>query len=83
MGGLFSSIVTLCWCNQDAQAPPGHTLKSDRGEPLALLPQMLGSTGIPSLWLGNLQSSGATRTSPEQEPGSIAGPDGQHLNVPC
>ena len=85
IGILNYQNVTRYWCNPDVQAPMEHTPKSGRGEPLALLPRMLCSTGIPSLWPGNPPSSWATRISLGQEQGwqgSVAGPDGWHPDVP-
>ena len=41
--GLDTGVV------KKAQAPAERMLESDRGEPLAPLPRMLGSAGIPSL----------------------------------
>ena len=47
MGAYSTPSWTRCWCSRDAQAPVEHMLKSDRGEPLAPLPQMLGSAASP------------------------------------
>ena len=46
-GAYSTPSWTRCWFSRDAQAPVEHTIESGRGEPLALLPRTLGSTGIP------------------------------------
>ena len=60
--GAYSTPAP-CWCNRDAPAPVGHTLKSSRGGPLALLPQMLDSMGIPHNGTAILSHHGPPRIS--------------------